>query len=752
MFGKWFKRGPVPSNTGKTANENIERLHYVKVFGLELSNMEDTPVYTLTHQLTVGSEIGNIVIADPSVSPRHASFILQQEVASVIDHGSVSGTYVNGTKIPPGKYIILEETDVVNVGDLEIRLKISTEAQTEEEIPEIPVEDEAVEEVPEAPVDEDEVEDVPEAKVPKFNPREHLQKNKTKKKKKAFSSTYATNSLVRTVAVLCDFLIAYSLLVIFNPFDDFREFLNFIPNLLTSVIDVDWTAMWEAIVADYGFLGEISQGAIQFFSSTFQAGPLILVFILVRLVSTLVFGVSISELVLGVKAGGNGIWARIGGVLRVLIGVVTGPFLIFDAPAIISRRTFKEFLTFTHTYLNSKFVAVLGTILYLPLLVGFALISPLLQGLEPPEPIMVNDRVDQRVKVKVSEEAAPQAENNVRDISQFFEVELNYNPDQVAILPSFKFQGSRSKINLRPGVLFYQKDLLRPVVLEVYKNFDMQELLNIGMKGNVFLHEKYPELYNVAYTTETNPAFKAKSDARAQMAFANEFIAFTKMAFSLSAENAIEIMETETLLLGGLVEFKNSFLALIEYKDFDSIGFIKIGNVIFMKISYLKQKPFDLIIPLIKGEGRILKVNFDRRENLNEVASKFYKYNLEKSNWLPDHNLQANQEVMTTMEVVDLFAMDVKDKILSMDKAQSLYAYYFETSIAVMKRRDQSELEIWKETIRTTMKLIELLPTRPVQEGEEDPRLKLEQNFRDMNDALQNQNLEFFGISEGATV
>lgn len=757
MFGKWLKRDSVPSNAGNLKSQDIEKLQYVKVFDLELSNMEDAPTYTLKHQLSIGSEIGNIVIADPSVSPRHASFILQQEVVSVIDHGSVSGTYVNGTKIPPGKYIILEETDVVNVGDLEVKLRIRTEAIPEDVIPEIPTEEEeASEEIPEEDESEEEVvEEKAPAKI--FNPREHLKNSKPKKKLSAVQGpAYATNSLVRIVAVLGDILLAYSLLVILMPFDEFREFLDFIPNFFLELMGVDWKGMWEAVVADYGFLGEMSQDLYQFMSSTFHIGPLLLMFILTRLVSTFILGVSISEFVLGVRAHGNGIWARVGGVLRVLIGVVTGPFLIFDIPAVISRRTFKEFMTFTHTYLSSKFIAILGTILYIPILLALALVSPMLQGFEPPEPILVNDKIEQRMKVRTEEgTGAPQGEvAEVRDMSRYFNLELKYDPSKLSVLPSFKFQGVKNKLNLKPGLVFYQKDLLRTVGFEIYKNFDLKELLGIGMKGNVFLYEKYPEIYDFVYSSEgSNPSFKIRNDVKSQISFANQFISFTKMAFSLSADNALEVMETETLLTKGLVDYKASFLALIEYKDFDQIGFIKIGNIIFMKISFYKQKPFDLIIPLMKGDGRIFKVAYDKRENLNDVSSKFYKFNLEDSNWLPDHSsVGTNPVVMSTFQVIDLFAANLKEKPITLEKAQSLYAYYFETSAAVLSRKDPGELELWKATIKTTMKLLETLPAKAANEGQEDPKLKLEQNFRDMSDALENSNFEFFGISDSVNV
>ena len=113
--------------------------------------MEGSPTYNLTHQLTVGSEVGNIVIADPSVSPRHCTFILQEEVVSVLDHGSVAGTFINGQKIPPGRYIILEETDNIRVGDLEVQVHVKTDSVKEEIEEAVP--EQAEEEEPEEQLD-----------------------------------------------------------------------------------------------------------------------------------------------------------------------------------------------------------------------------------------------------------------------------------------------------------------------------------------------------------------------------------------------------------------------------------------------------------------------------------------------------------------------------------------------------------------------------------------------------------------------
>ena len=97
MFKKLMALIKSPKNVGGS-EPRMGSNHWVKSYDVILTNMEGSPSYPLTHQLSLGSEIGNIIIADPSVSPRHASILLQEEVISIIDHGSMNGTFVNGTR------------------------------------------------------------------------------------------------------------------------------------------------------------------------------------------------------------------------------------------------------------------------------------------------------------------------------------------------------------------------------------------------------------------------------------------------------------------------------------------------------------------------------------------------------------------------------------------------------------------------------------------------------------------------------
>ena len=781
VFKKLFGPKEVPTNDGKTASSGkVSDVRWVKKFVLELSNMEGSPSYGLTHQLTIGSEVGNIVIADPSVSPRHCTFVLQEEVVSVTDHGSIAGTFINGQKIPPGRFIILEESDTIKVGELEVQVLIQTEAvSVEEEAVTEDTSDDYVE------LQEDEADEIEEEEAPKAKPSffsKYFPKKKAPAKKPALkvvtsiNSSYATNSLVRLLAVVCDLLIAYSLYVLFSPFDEFRTFVSDVPVMLGNMLDIEWSGLWASINEEYAFVGEMAKDLYSFFSATFHFGPLLLLFIMVRLISTLLFGVSISEGILGVRSHGNSIWKRVGGAVRVIIGIFTGPFLVFDTPAIVSRRTFKEFMTFTHTYSNSKFIAILGFLLYLPLLVAVALFSPLLQGLELPEPIMINEKLDTRVKVAPLEGTEEVVKST--EYSRYLNLELKYDSQNISVIPMFKFRGQKNKINYRPSFMFYHRDLQRGVQFELLKTFDLKELLSIGMKGDYFLQEKFPEINSFVNGSDAASAsFKKHNDEKSNRKFADEAVFITKLAFGISIDNALDNMQEFTPFLKGLMDYRQSFMALIEYKGLDQIDFIKLGNAYFLRISYNMQKPFDLLIPLIKGEGRIYKVEFDKKENLGVLRNKFYKFTLDDSNWIDGKATGIAQDTLNPMQVMDFFgSLNSKTDKIPVEKAQALYGYYFEKSADVMRKDDASENQLWSRSVDNVFTIMEKMkeaapavvpvpPPAEVVEGTEvtempqppaevepDPRMKLYQNFQDLKNAVDNKNKNFFGISESTSI
>ena len=86
IFDRFFKKNAVPTITGKNA---------VKMLTLEFPSVPGNPLFNITDELVIGSEVGNAKISAPDISPRHATFKKSGDALSVVDHNSIQGTFLN---------------------------------------------------------------------------------------------------------------------------------------------------------------------------------------------------------------------------------------------------------------------------------------------------------------------------------------------------------------------------------------------------------------------------------------------------------------------------------------------------------------------------------------------------------------------------------------------------------------------------------------------------------------------------------
>lgn len=71
----------------------------------------------LVAKITIGREFDNNVVVDNKLASRHHAVIQKIRDAYFIkDENSTNGTFVNGRKIPEGKYIRLNLGDKITVG------------------------------------------------------------------------------------------------------------------------------------------------------------------------------------------------------------------------------------------------------------------------------------------------------------------------------------------------------------------------------------------------------------------------------------------------------------------------------------------------------------------------------------------------------------------------------------------------------------------------------------------------------------
>lgn len=705
----------MPQNNGESMKSSVAKNNYIKTFEIVLENMEGRPKYPLAHQLTIGKEVGNIVLADESLASKHATFVLQDNVVSIVDHNTLNGTYINDQRIQSGRFIILDESDHIKLGDLEVTLKVGHMVQK---------------------VDEEFMEEIELDQEVKTLPK----KEEKKLKLVSVSRSHSTNAVVRVLSLMADFLLAYTVTLILSPLPEYKDLTHHLPQVIESVLGV---MQIETLISmaqmDFSSFVLVVKDVYENVLGEFDLIPLVATFISLRLVGILLFGVSFSELFLGTRAQGHVLWKRVGGVLREFLSYFMLPFFFLtDLPCLFSRRTLKEVLTNTQLIYPSKLIGFLSTIVYFPLLVGLFLLSPLVKGLSLPEPIFISEKIEKRPKLQ---DVADTAALMRHEMSENLGLNIDYDERKLFLYPTVEI--NKEKRKFKSALYFYDKELNRQVRFEILKKFNSKRILQTAMHANMQLMNRFPRLYEFAFSIPEQNPFK-NVDAKKYGEFSLQYIELMKLAFELHLDNAQMVFENETFLLEGLLNFKEDFIKNLERDDFQKLSFIQLGDFIFFKASYVAKEPFDLLIPLFPQNGVIYKITFDQQKDLKDLSARFYFNYLDKVDWFSRERMLMG-ESLTTLQFFDFFH-NMKFKNWAWDEKgmQALYQTHYNLSIEVLKNNQDYLRQNFIKTLKSFKLLIDQTLPTPM---DTEASLKFKQNMSDLMIAVEAKDYSFFQLT-----
>ncbi len=148
-------------------------------------------------------------------------------------------------------------------------------------------------------------------------------------------------------------------------------------------------------------------------------------------------GLSLGQFLIGLKNSGRGLISRILSPIRLLLGWITLPLLIFDFPILLKKRSFKEVITFSRIINRKKRLTFLLSTLILPLIIIVAFNTPILLDL-------TGDLSDNFI---ISEGAAPKLRGkNVADRISFKSITFGiegeaYFDNRTSLIPNIKIEG-----------------------------------------------------------------------------------------------------------------------------------------------------------------------------------------------------------------------------------------------------------------------------------------------------------------------
>ncbi|MFP5459360.1 MAG: FHA domain-containing protein, partial [Bacteriovoracia bacterium] len=624
-----FQRLRPPKKGGSEASP-VTELQTVTRYFLAFSNIENSPEYALETELSVGSGTGDIVIADDSLSPRHATFKLDHGAVTVMDLGSTAGTRIGDHSLTKGKPVLLKPDDVLHLGEIEITLKAVEEIVAEPPAASVVAEADAEEDsLPEMPADgpenEPEAPPAPE-KTSFFQRRLRTLKNTPAEKKKpkivAANSgrTYAANLLPRLVAIGIDFCWTFVIWTVMSPFDDFRDLLEVVPGLLHDYV----LPQLELVISQNGW-GEFYQTGLTSFLDLVKEperelwlSHVVSLYFTVRVATTFVLGVSLGQWMSGIRSFGGFVASRLGGVVRELLAIFTWAFVILDLPTLFSRRSFKEMITGTHLVSVSKGATLISWLVFLPVTLAAVSVSPLFSGLEEPEAVLLKDITPKkRVRNEGSIEMTTYSSN-------WFGAQFVLPNETWSVVPRFTWSQNGKVRSLTPTLAFYHYNGTT-VPLILHSKFRWDELLKTALSHNPLLQKNFPTLWSVVQgqMIGQQAAIRFNLSENQKAIFKEELQELIRVSFALSLDSVADHVLTHGPLLKGLVAFRKMLMAQVGVAPDAEWALTRFGRSSVLIYEVPGVKPYDILLPLEYGEGRMFRVNYastKERGQANKLA------------------------------------------------------------------------------------------------------------------------------------
>ncbi len=373
------------------------------------------------------SKKANLKVKSPKLEERHFIFRIKDGVLSVQFNGNYEETTIQGKKLQKGKMVILDDNDEILHPDFSIKISKENETEEEDDLGTLnlsletdspfsnDLEETILKENEKAEIDrkrkeedrkngkadndgntkksldellkEQNSDDLSEGQKTHLTNLKSLFKGsrdqrktlkaKNKGKKSSIEIGDAPGIVTRLLSLFLEIILAIELFSNFNlvpkkiqdhffliskhGFKYFNDYgLKYIKPLIKEHLAEYLTYIEKYVTQEY-----------------FNYFVLV---IIIQLVSSMIFGASIFMFFMGIKDPHSGFLSkRIKGIIRTLIGVISLPFLIFDIPCLVRKRTLKEVLSGSYlTYTFSK-NRILFQYVVLPLLIllgwGFYLVT-----------------------------------------------------------------------------------------------------------------------------------------------------------------------------------------------------------------------------------------------------------------------------------------------------------------------------------------------------------------------------------------
>lgn len=766
VFKKIIGKEGAPNNLGTGAGQASQAM--LKKYYLEFPGLDGSPTFLLEGSLSIGSESGDIVLEEEGIAPSHCSVNLNQDVLSIVDHGSTEGTFVNKKRVSPGKMILLSFKDKLRVGNIDFRIDIRDVADVPPEL-ESPVisaflANQGEDDPPPAPGTEVSTPEVPssgltledgELRLGGFEEKTGAMAvdklllesqaassevvvpplpSRTSGKKMSFKTkgvvTEASNGFLRVLGFLADVLLVGVLHESLSGEPAVKEMLAQLPKTASEIFSPLFNEyakpQLETLYQSLPALKNAQDFALSFYKEEHIVFvQFALVLILWRFVTPLIFGATLGQCLVGIRGKGSFLMKRILSPLREFIGLLTLPlFWIFDFPTLFSKRSLKEVLSFTHLETPSSLIAILSIALFIPVLVIGLLTGPLWRGMEIPEPMPFKSL--EKIELGVFDAS------DIDAYSGYFK--LGIPAKQAAyILPQFKFTQKKGRKSLEPFFVL-GKDAKTRIEVKILKQLSLVDFLGAFSKANPMTELNYPEIAKLVHdASNTNKNFKDVSFPEEALAHDMRKLMMWSMGMlDFDPEKIIGFLKDNGPFVGAFVEFRNKLLSVMG-EGAKSFEMRQIGNAIQIVADYSAgNKVIKRLLPLNGKETKVYEIAYPKGADTAMIELMAYN---------PRNKMAQRTPLVKFVDALTPGRQGQDVEELFQATAQA----YYDLAKSALLEDNQA---LYNDLTHSLQGALDILMNNSNALGlPERASNKLTQNLSDLSQALRERDLKYFGVS-----
>lgn len=547
------------------------------------------------------------------------------------------------------------------------------------------------------------------------------------------------SSLIRRLlALLADFSIAHMALYGLLSFKVFEQRYSDLSNFLLKLVKAS----------------EPANGAI------FSQGLATFIFVFIlylafRFYSTLAFGVSFSQYLLGLRGVGDGTWKRLGGGARVILETFLGPLVLGEVSLLFKKVSLKEFLSHTKIISTNSNTALYLGLIWVPMLIVCSTISPLFKGLALMDGVRVST-LKERINLK--SQRSFDGFKNYSSNRFKFEAFSSLDDGRFILLPSFEIvkEGSRKKI--KPYLWLYDLKKKRDAFIKIETRFSLMKILDKARLGNPFFDKQFPHLSS-ALKGKRGDYSKVKYERRFESdTLFNEEVKeniseLVKSSLALGSGNIVKHLLSFGPFIRGFVIVRNEILS----KSFEGVppevDFGKIGSQSFLRFkqlfdekAFFNKRMIETYIPLETNNSVVLR--FYWGEDLASALSRksFKESFLQSMVWYFDYinvfPFPKRADEISTITILDSFTKMDLTKEQRQNLEEAIFSFYFKLGRSSLKLGDSKLQDILFKNLERTFLVANYINKNTVNYYSE----KFLIHLKDLKYSIKSKDVKYFGL------